>query len=108
MSVWYCGDAPRQAREAIERLAYHSHQQEATGCGQTPLTRFERAQIDFSRTNLFHARACKAIAAEFVVEDWLAHYDHTLTVCEHVKVYRREGRSGRSGPTMCELAGGSS
>lgn len=104
MTVWYCGDAPRQARASIERIAYHSQQREEMGCGQTPLSRFERAQLDFSRTNVFHARACKAIAGEFGVKDWLARYDWTLTVCEHVEVYRRAGRSARSGPTLRSLA----
>lgn len=75
--VWYSGDAPRRAREAIERIAYLSHQRRSSGCGQIPLTRFERSQIDFSRTNVFHARACKAIAVEFGVEDWLARNDCT-------------------------------
>lgn len=104
MTVCYCGDAPHRARQHIEHIAYHSQQRAASGFGQVPLTQFERSQIDFSRTNVFHARACKAIAGEFLVEDWVARYDHTLTVCEHVEIYRRAGRSAPSGPTLRELA----
>jgi hypothetical protein len=103
-TVSYCGEAPRQARESIERIAYHSHHRQSVCFGQTPLTRFERTQIDFSRTNVFHARACKAIAAEFDVEDWIARYDHTLTVSEHVGIFERAGASIERGRTLRALA----
>jgi hypothetical protein len=104
-TVRYCGDAPAPAQQALECIAYESHQQERKKSGQIPLTQFERSQIDFSRTNVFHARACKALSGEFSVEDWLARYDHTLTVSEHVEIYRRAGRSPTAGgPTMREVA----
>jgi hypothetical protein len=104
-TVWYSGDAPRQARRTIERIAYRSQQRAEAGFGQTPLTRFERGRIDFERTNIFHARACKAIAVEFGVEDWLARYDWTLTVSEHVEIYRRaSGTTARGEPTLREMA----
>lgn len=104
-TVAYCGDAPQRARKAIERAAYHSHQ-DTGGFGQTPLTRFERQSINFSRTNVFHARACKAISVEFAVDDWTAYYDHTLSVSEHIEIYERAGGpTARSGPTMRQIAG---
>lgn len=107
-TVSICGDAPTSVRETIGRIAYHSFEQNNDNFGQTPLSRLERREIDFTRTNVFHARACKAISVEFVVDDWLALYDHTLTVSEHIDIYRRAGRpSARAdGPTMRELAGG--
>lgn len=105
-TISYCGDAPVRVREAIERIAYHSFENN-DGFGQTPLTAFERHKIDFSRTNVFHARSCKAISVEFCVDDWLARYDWTLNVSEHVEIYRRSGQptATTSGPTMRDLAG---
>jgi hypothetical protein len=64
--------------------------------GQARLTRHERSRLDFSETNLFHARSCKAIAVERGVGDWLAYYDPTLTVDEHRDVYRPERQTTRS------------
>lgn len=105
-TVRYCGDAPACAREALELIAYESHQEERRKCGQIPLTPFERGKLDFTRTNVFHARSCKALSGEFGVEDWIAHYDHTLTVSEHVEIYRCASHSptARDGPTMREGA----
>jgi hypothetical protein len=105
-TVRYCGDAPLPARQALELIAYESHREENRKCGQIPLTPFERGKLDFTRTNVFHARACKALSGEFGVEDWLARYDHTLTVSEHTEIYRRAAHSptARDGPTMREVA----
>lgn len=57
--------------------------------GQRRLTDYERLRIDFTETNVFHARSCKAIACGLDVDDWLAHYDPKLTVDEHHEVYER-------------------
>lgn len=103
-TVWYCGDAPGHARRSIERIAYRSQQQAEHGFGQTPLTRFERGRIAFERTNVFHARACKAIAIECGVEDWVARYDHTLTVDEHIEIYQRTGTRSPDGPSLRSLS----
>ncbi|WP_248911057.1 hypothetical protein [Halocatena marina] len=106
-TVAFCGDAPERAQKAIGQRAHRSFERADSGFGQTALTRFERREIDFSRTNIFHSRACKAIACEFVVDDWLSQYDHTLTVSEHVEIYQRAGQptASASGPTMREVAG---
>jgi hypothetical protein len=104
MTVWYCGDAPGSARRSIERLAYESQQRAEACFGQTPLTRFERGRIAFERTNVFHARACKAIAIECGVEDWLAFYDHTLSVDEHIEIYQRCGTRSAEGPSLRDLS----
>jgi hypothetical protein len=104
MTVWYCGDAPGRARRSIQRIAYRSQQRERAGFGQTPLTRGERSRIAFERTNVFHARACKAIAIECGVEDWVAYYDHALTVDEHIELYQRVGARATEGPSLRDLS----
>lgn len=107
-TICYCGDAPRPARETVGHLAYRSFEERPARYGQTPLSRFERQEIDFTETNVFHARASKAISVEFLVDDWLGFYDTTLTVDEHVEIYRRAGQptAEASGPTLREASAG--
>ena len=76
---------PSDVRELLEWREYRAMPDRRAG--QVALTQFERSQLDFTRTNTFHARSCKGIAEELEVSDWLAHYDHTLTVDEHFDVY---------------------
>lgn len=64
--------------------------------GHVELTEYERDAIDFTETNVPHARACKAIALDASVGDWLAHYDHTLSVAEHRDLYQRGETSMRN------------
>ena len=93
-TMWYSGDAPQRARRTIERRAFESHRTINEGYGQQSLTDSERAQIDFRRTNVFHARSVKAIACTHDVGDWIAHYDVALTVSEHEAIYQRTGARG--------------
>jgi hypothetical protein len=93
-TVWYSGDAPQRVRQTIEYRAFQAHQETATKTGQLALTRAERQQIDFTTTNVFHARAVKAIAREYAVDDWLAYYDTTLSTGEHQAVYQRASGHG--------------
>jgi hypothetical protein len=65
-----------------------------------PLTRFERSRLDFRSTTIVHARWCKAAAYVFDVDDWIAHYDKTLTVGEHVEIYGRASADPSRGPTL--------
>ncbi|ARS91403.1 hypothetical protein [Natrarchaeobaculum aegyptiacum] len=58
----------------------------ASGSGQTPLTDSERTRLDFSRTNVLHARSAKAALQAEGIDDWLAIYDHRLTPEEHVSL----------------------
>lgn len=57
--------------------------------GQRELTEMEKLRIDFTKTNVFHARSCKAIGRGLDVDDWLAYYDPRCTVDEHREIYRR-------------------
>lgn len=76
---------PTDVRELLEWREYRA--QPDRRCGQVELSARERARLDFSETNVFHARSCKAIALEFEVSDWISLYDVTLTVDEHYDVY---------------------
>lgn len=74
----------------------------ADGGGGIRLTRYERRKLDFTRTTVVHARWCKSAASLYEVQDWFAHYDHTLTVGEHVDLFARVSASVEDGPTMRE------
>jgi len=65
--------------------------------GQVPLTDEEKDEIDFSESNVLHARSAKGVARTAGVDDWLSFYDEKLTVDEHREVYDRAAReeSGR-------------
>ena len=92
--VTISGDVLDKWRYAMERLGTVD---EPESFGQRSLTDAERWRIDFTETNVFHARSCKAIGCGLDVDDWLAHYDPTLTVDEHRDVYERA--AGRA-PTL--------
>lgn len=101
-TVWYSADAPTNAQDTIGRIAHESHQQAESGSGQAALTVFERQRIDFTTTNVFHARSCKAISVEYDIDDWTAYYDPLLNVSEHRRIYARAGSStgGVDGASM--------
>ncbi|USZ73248.1 hypothetical protein [Natronosalvus halobius] len=63
--------------------------------GQVKLTDHERESIDFTRTSIPHARSVKGLMIETGVDDWLAYYDHTLSVDEHREVAERATRDER-------------
>lgn len=67
-----------------------------------PLTRHERSRLDFTRTTVVHARWAKAAAWAHGVRDWVAWYDHTLTVGELEAEYASAGADPADGPTMRE------
>ncbi|AXR77692.1 hypothetical protein [Natrarchaeobaculum sulfurireducens] len=58
----------------------------ASGSGQTPLTDAERNRLDFSRTNVMHARSAKAALQAEGIDDWLSIYDYRLEPEEHVSL----------------------
>lgn len=95
------GDALEEWLAQIVGEAAADYRTDAERYGQEPLTLTERRRIDFSETNVFHARACKAIASGNDVDDWLAFYDADLTVDEHRDIYRRE-RGGLTGREMSD------
>lgn len=80
---------PRQVRIEIQMIQYRARDDERAG--QLSLTPFEREYIDFTETNVPHARACKALATQAGVDDWLAYYDTTLSTDEHREIYGSHG-----------------
>jgi hypothetical protein len=83
-------DADEQAY--IEGRAADSKRRETYQHGQADLTDAERRDIDFSRTNVPHARTAKAILQGEGVDDWRAYYDPELEPSEHVGVAERARR----------------
>jgi hypothetical protein len=83
--VVFASSAPDWLLEQAELEAMETRGEADQSTGQIPLSDHERDEIDFSkaRASVPHARAVKAIAAEQGIDDWLAHYDPTLTVDEH-------------------------
>lgn len=78
---------PTDVQELLEWREYRAMPDRR--CGQIPLSEGERDRLDFTQTNVFHARSVKAIADELEVSDWFAYYDPTLTVDEHFDVFER-------------------
>lgn len=97
-TVVVSGDVRDQWRYAMERLGTVN---EPESFGQRSLTEGEKWRLDFTETNVFHARSCKAIARGLDVDDWLAWYDPQCTVDEHRDIYERA--AGRA-PTLREMA----
>lgn len=94
-TVYFVDDTPEWLIEQAEGEALAGQaEQEATG--QKPLTDAERDRLNFSRdgNNVPKARAVKGIAQKHGVDDWLAYYDHTLTVDEHRSVMEQAAREG--------------
>ena len=92
-------EASRAIKTRVNGLAADSRERETYQHGQEALTRAEKRNLDFSETNVFHARTAKAILQGEGVDDWLAYYDQTLTLSEHVEVAqnaRQDERGQRS------------
>ena len=96
LTVTFTSDAPEWLLEQARRDAADARGELEDSAGQVGLTDHEKDDIDFSkdRANVPHARAVKGIAASEGVDDWLAHYDPTLTVDEHREVMQRAAREG--------------
>jgi hypothetical protein len=92
-------DVPERALEDVTGEAADSKRYKAEQYGQAELTEAEKKKIDFSKTNVMHARSAKAIARGKGVDDWTSFYDETLEVDEHRGVYEsaKKDERGRSG-----------
>lgn len=92
-TVQFTADAPDRVLEEAERAAFEEGQERASGAGQVPLDDYERDELDFSKegVNVPKAQAVKAIALDSGVDDWLSHFDPTLTVDEHRNLVQRAG-----------------
>ncbi|WP_435349010.1 hypothetical protein [Haloarchaeobius sp. HRN-SO-5] len=82
-TVTLVSDAPERVLTQAAIQSASSRGDRGSRGGQIELTDHEKRELDFTRTNVPHARSVKGIAAEAGVDDWLAFYDHTLTVDEH-------------------------
>ncbi|MFC3957880.1 hypothetical protein [Halovivax cerinus] len=82
-TVLLAEDAPLYAENLAAGAAADSKAHLADKGGQIPLTEAEKREIDFTRTNVMHARAVKGKLTNAGVDDWLAHYDPTISVDEH-------------------------
>ncbi len=102
LTVTFRSDAPDWLLEEARRDAADARGERADTAGQVALSDHEKRDIDFSEANASvpHARAVKGIAASEGVDDWLAHYDTSLTVDEHREVMERAAREGRGGRRM--------
>ena len=76
-------DAPLAIQNLAAGAAADSKAHLADQGGQEPLTDAEKREIDFSETNVMHARSVKGRMTNAGVDDWLDHYDPTLAVDEH-------------------------
>lgn len=96
-TVTFTSDAPDHVVEQAERAALDAAAERENTAGQIPLSDRELDEIDFSRSNanVLHAQAVKGIAADAGVDDWLAHYDPTLTVDEHRDIMEQAAREDK-------------
>lgn len=90
-TVTFNSEIPEALLERAHLEGDEGRAEREAGPGQAELTDHEREQLDFSkgRANVLHARSVKAIALDEGVDDWVAHYDPTLTVDEHREVMER-------------------
>lgn len=85
-------EATRATKTRVTGGAADSRAHLADQHGQADLTDAEKRRLDFTRTNVMHARSAKAILQGEGVDDWTAHYDPELTVDEHRGVAERARR----------------
>ena len=95
-TVTFNSDAPEHVLWEAGLDAMESRGEEEYTTGQVGLSQHERDEIDFSkgRASVPHAQAVKALAVEEGIDDWLSHYDPTLTVDEHRSTFERIRPSG--------------
>ncbi|RZH67180.1 hypothetical protein [Natrinema altunense] len=94
-TVAISSDAPDHVLEAVTIEAAAGRSERGGRGGQAELTDHERESLDFSRTTVPHARSVKGLMIDEGVDDWLAYYDHTLSVDEHREVAQRATRDER-------------
>lgn len=96
-TVLIAEDAPLATQNLAAGAAADSKAHVADKGGQKPLTDAEKDRIDFTRTNVMHARSVKGRLQNAGVDDWLAFYDPTLEVEEHdPEAARRDETGSRS------------
>lgn len=93
-------DAPRAAGRLAEQEAKDDREAART-VGQAELTNAEREGLDFSETNIMHARAAKAVIQDEGIDDWTAVYDPTTTVDSQREI-AQQNRESIQGERMDE------
>ncbi|WP_159900757.1 hypothetical protein [Salinirussus salinus] len=93
-TVALTSDTPEAVVEKARRQAEQARAERTEGPGQIGLSDAEKDDLDFSETNIMHARSAKGIARGQGVDDWLAYYDPTLSVDEHREVYATAAKEG--------------
>lgn len=80
--------------------------------GQAELTEAEKRKVDWAgppengRPNIIEAQRIKALAQYYGIEDWMTHWDETLSPEENAEIFRRKSTNPEvEGPTMKELRG---
>lgn len=106
-TVTFSISAPEWLLEQAEADVLAEQGRRQGGFGQVPLTEAEIEAIDFSkgRASVPHAQAAKAALTKQGIDDWLAHYDPTLTVDEHVSSVG-PGAEGRIEPELLGVGQG--
>lgn len=80
--------------------------------GQAELTESEKLRVNWAgppqngRPNIIEAKAIKALAQYYGVEDWMAHWDTSLSPSENEEIFRKISTDPETeGPTMKEIGG---
>jgi len=76
----------------VSGMAADSKAHEEQKAGQVALDRREREELDFTETSVPEARSVKGVMLAEGVDDWMAHFDPTLTVDEHRDIAKRAAR----------------
>lgn len=76
----------------VSGMAADSKAHEEQKAGQVELDRRERNELDFTETSVPEARSVKGVMLAEGVDDWMAHFDPTLTVDEHRDIAKRAAR----------------
>lgn len=93
-------DAPRAASRLAEQEAKDDREAART-VGQAKLTNAEKDRLDFTETNVMHARAAKAVIQDEGIDDWTSVYDPTTTVDSQREI-ARENRESIQGDRLDE------
>lgn len=80
--------------------------------GQAELTDKEKRSVNWAgppengRPNIIETKRIKALAEYYGIENWMAHWDRTLSPSENEEIFRKESMNGvQGGPTMKEVNG---
>ena len=80
--------------------------------GQAELTDKEKRRVNWAgppengRPNIIEAKRIKALAIYYGVNDWMAHWDTSLSPSENEEIFRKISTNpAQGGPTMKDIGG---